>query len=107
MTIQQKGFPGGRRYSQFEQYTFAVVILLGVLARTSLLSKSLWLDEAWVANSVLEPSWRQMFYYERWAQTTPPLVLVSMRGAVHLFGSGEIALRGVPFVAGAGAVVLF
>jgi hypothetical protein len=107
MTIQQKGFPGGRRYSQFEQYTFAVVILLGVLARTSLLSKSLWLDEAWVANSVLEPSWRQMFYYERWAQTTPPLVLLCMRGMVHLFGSGEIALRVFPFLAGAGAVVLF
>jgi hypothetical protein len=107
MTIQGKGLPKRRHYSQFERYSFAIVILLGVLARTSLLSKSLWLDEAWVANSVLEPSWRQMFYYERWAQTTPPLVLVSMRGAVHLFGSGEIALRGVPFVAGAGAVVLF
>ncbi|MBV8890754.1 MAG: glycosyltransferase family 39 protein [Bryobacterales bacterium] len=60
-----------------------------------------------MANSVLEPSWRQMFFYPRWAQTTPPLVLSLMRGAVHLFGSGEIALRLVPLIAGTAAVLVF
>ena len=103
----QKNTFGESLGERLERHAFALVILLGVFTRTLLLSKSLWLDEAWVANSVLEPTWRHMFYYERWAQTTPPLVLVCMRGAVSLFGSGEIALRVVPFVAGAASVVLF
>lgn len=34
---------------------------------------SLWLDGAWVANSVLEPSWGEMFRYETLPQTSPSL----------------------------------
>ena len=56
----------------------------------------MWLDEAWVANSVLSPSLSGMFYYPDWLQTTPPLFLLLTRGAVHAFGMSNAVFRVVP-----------
>jgi hypothetical protein len=60
------------------------------------IGRSLWLDEAWVANSVLEPSLSSMFYYPQWLQSTPPLFLLLVRAAVGLFGISNTAFRIVP-----------
>lgn len=60
------------------------------------IERSLWLDEAWVANSVLEPSLSGMFNYPDWLQTTPPLFLLLVRGAVAIFGLSNFSLRIVP-----------
>ena len=60
------------------------------------IGRSLWLDEAWVANSVNAPSLAGMFYYSDWLQTSPPLFLLLARGAVHAFGLSNISLRIVP-----------
>ena len=60
------------------------------------IGRSLWLDEAWVANSILAPSLHQMFYYPDWLQTSPPSFLLLSRAAVHLVGLSSASLRFVP-----------
>ncbi len=75
--------------------------------RLNLMTRSLYRDEAWVVNSVLSPSLQGMFFYEKWLQTSPPLFLLLVRGSVGLFGTSEIALRLVPWLAAALSVVLF
>jgi hypothetical protein len=74
-------------------------------ARLSLMSRGLYRDEAWVVTSVLSPSLRSMFYYEKWLQSTPPLFLFLVRAAAKLFGNSEIALRLVPWLGGVLSVV--
>jgi hypothetical protein len=58
--------------------------------------RSLWLDEAWVANSIHAPSLHQMFYYPDWLQTSPPSFLLLSRAAVHLLGLSNASFRFVP-----------
>lgn len=75
----------------------AAGLLLAVLALGIYgIGRSLWLDEAWVANSVLAPTLSGMFYYPNWLQTSPPLFLLLTRAAVHAFGLSNVAFRVVP-----------
>lgn len=85
----------------------ACVVVLGATLRSIDLGRSLWLDEAWVANSVLEPRLVDCLYYPAWLQTTPPLLLVGMRGAVSLLGPSNLAFRLVPWMLGVAALVPF
>src|SRR5580692_5828591 len=62
------------------------------------IGRSLWLDEAWVANSIAAPSLHDTFYYPQWLQTSPPLFLLAARGAVHLLGLSNVSLRIVPLI---------
>src|SRR6185369_5173490 len=62
------------------------------------IERSLWLDEAWVANSVHAPTLGGMFYYPNWLQTSPPLFLMLVRSAVGLFGLSTVVLRSVPLL---------
>ncbi len=83
----------------------AAVLLLTVLGLGMYgMGRSLWLDEAWVANSVQSPSLAGMFYYPGWLQVNPPLFLLLVRGAVHLLGASNVTFRMVPLLlAGAAA----
>src|SRR5262245_1585196 len=45
------------------------LLLAGVITRVQFLDRSLWLDEAWVANSIRAPSLQQAIYYDDWLQT--------------------------------------
>jgi hypothetical protein len=58
-------------------------------------NRSLWLDEAWVANSVLD-SFTDMFYYPTFLQTSPPFFLLLVRVVVHVFGAANWSFRAVP-----------
>jgi hypothetical protein len=60
------------------------------------IGRSLWMDEAWVANSVLAPSLSGMFYYPDWLQTTPPLFLLLTRGVIQALGPSNVAFRLLP-----------
>src|SRR5579863_4334225 len=60
------------------------------------IERSLWLDETWVANSVLQPALSGMFNYPDWLQTTPPLFLLLERGVVQVFGLSNFTLRIIP-----------
>jgi hypothetical protein len=89
--------------------TAALAALLagGAAARLHGLGRSLWLDEAWVANSVLEPGVVAMLRYEAWLQTSPPLFLLLVRGAVALAGESNAAFRAVPALFSLAALALF
>jgi len=78
----------------------ATGVLLGFTLILGLygIERSLWLDEAWVANSVHAPTLGGMFYYPNWLQTSPPLFLLLARAAVGLFGLTTVVLRSVPLL---------
>ena len=88
-----------------------IAITLLVLATLAFglygIERSLWLDEAWVANSVHAPTLGEMFYYPGWLQTSPPLFLLLERAIVRVFGLSNAALRGVPVALEIAAVGLF
>jgi len=67
-------------------------LILGIYG----MGRSLWLDEAWVANSVNAPTLGAMFHYPDWLQTSPPLFLLMARGAIRVFGLSDVSLRMVP-----------
>jgi hypothetical protein len=77
----------------------AIILLLAVLALGAYgMGRSLWLDEAWVANSIQARSLRGMFYYPNWLQVNPPLFLLLARAAVHVLGASNAAFRAVPLL---------
>jgi hypothetical protein len=85
----------------------AALLAGGAAARLHGLGRSLWLDEAWVANSVLEPGLVAMLRYEAWLQTSPPLFLLLVRGAVALAGESNAAFRAVPACFSLAGLALF
>ena len=62
------------------------------------LHRSLWLDEAWVANSIRANSLGEVFWGGEWLQTSPPLFLLIARAAVNVSGLSTETLRLVPLV---------
>ena len=79
----------------------------GIVLRVRGMSVSLWMDEAWVANSLMAPSLREMFYYPTWLQTTPPGFLLLARETVNVFGLSPDVLRAVPLLSGIVGLVAF
>lgn len=109
--LSHQGTPQGSpsssgRDSRLEILAFGLVFLAAIWFRVQNIHEPLWMDEAWVANSVLEPSMKEMFWYQHWVQSTPPLVLLLLRMASKLFGPGEESLRLVPLLAGLLALLL-
>src|SRR5579863_3590861 len=100
-------YPSLLRSSFKTQLAFAATLLVGLVLRIHDLGRSLWSDEAWVANSVLTDSLSRMFHYDAWLQTTPPLFLVLVRGTVRTLGLSNYTLRAVPFVLSVLAMALF
>src|SRR5262245_20522322 len=92
---------------------FLVLLVLGglmaaaVISRIHLLDRSLWLDEAWVANSIRAASLQQAIYYDDWLQTTPPLFIALSRLVTAVFGTSNVAFRALPALSGIVSVVLF
>ncbi len=85
----------------------AALLAVGAAVRLHGLGRSLWLDEAWVANSVLAPGLAEMLRYEAWLQTSPPLFLVLVRGAVAVAGETNLAFRLVPALFSLASLLLF
>lgn len=84
-----------------------LMLAVSLPSRLANLNDSLWLDEAWVANSLMAPTWREMFFFERFAQSTPPAFLALSRLLAAVAGFSEVALRILPWLAGmAGLVVM-
>ncbi len=85
-------FKHGRRVA-------GVVLALGVLwMGLAGIHRSLWLDEAWVANSIHANSLGEMLWGGEWLQTSPPLFLLIARAAVNVFGLSTETLRAVPLL---------
>jgi hypothetical protein len=87
-------------------YIIAIgVAVYGVLQRLSGMGRSLWLDEAWVANSVLASSLKGMFYYDAWLQSSPPLFLLMVRAVVSHLRPTNTAFRLIPLLMGILAIL--
>jgi len=84
----------------------AAIMVASLPARLAWLHINLWLDEAWVANSVMSPSIHGMIYYPVWVQTTPPFLLLLMRTWIGIVGATEITFRAIPWAAALFAVPL-
>jgi 4-amino-4-deoxy-L-arabinose transferase-like glycosyltransferase len=83
------------------------LLVAGVVTRVQFLDRSLWLDEAWVANSIQAASLHQAIYYDDWLQTTPPLFIALSRLITALFGTSNVALRALPAFSGIVSVLFF
>jgi hypothetical protein len=79
---------------------FILIFLAGSFVRLHSLNRSLWLDEAWVANSVLTPALNDTFYYGSWLQTSPPLFLIILRCTSNVIRGLPESLRFVPALFG-------
>lgn len=74
------------------------VVAMGIGLRCLGLQRALWIDEAWVIDSVRRASLHDMFFYPDWAQTTPPGVLLLLRAIAPLTGVTPEHFRYLPFV---------
>src|SRR5262245_16464135 len=83
------------------------LLVAGVITRVQFLDRSLWLDEAWVANSIRAASLQQAIYYDDWLQTTPPLFIALSRLVTTVFGTSNVAFRALPALAGIVSVLFF
>ena len=82
-----------------------VMLIATGLTRAHSIDKSLWGDEAWVANAILEPTISESIYYGSWLQTCPPLFLVFHRLTIAVLGFSNKTLRFIPLLFGIVAVV--
>lgn len=87
-----------------------VALLIGALLRIFqyAVNRSLWLDEALLAESVLARGPRTLLLEPlEYGQTAPPGFLLLQELATALLGTGEYALRLVPLIAGLAALFWF
>lgn len=84
----------------------AAVTVVAAMLRVEGAARSLWLDEAWVANAVLEPSLWSAWFYDSWAQTEPPLFIGLTKLISGILGPDESSMRLIPVIAGVVAVPL-
>ena len=102
----------GSGYSRATTAAVGGLTLLALLLRLpSLAERSLWLDEAWLANLVLTPSWGAL-WDEMLGRTlgsvrvapVPPLFVLALRAVALLTGRSELGLRLLPLAASVGCV---
>jgi hypothetical protein len=82
---------------------------IGVLLRVAqyLANRSLWLDEAYLAPTILHRSFAGLLRPPDYGQIVPVGFLVLERAAVAIFGDSEYALRLIPLAAGLASLFLF
>jgi len=98
--------PERTRVDRILLWLMAVGIALRLLRY--LACRSLWLDEAYLADSLLTFSWKQLLTQPLlYWQAAPVGFLLLEKLAILAFGTGEYALRLVPLIAGLISVPLF
>ena len=85
------------------------LLAAGALLRVAqyLSNRSLWLDEAYIAPTILKRSFAGLLWPPDYGQIVPVGFLALVRAAVALFGASEYALRLVPLLCGLAALFLF
>ena len=82
------------------RWAILLLVVIAIPLRIHSLDRSFWLDEAWVANSLLEPDLSSVFYYDAWLQTTPPVFLLLQRLMISVLPVTEQTLRLLPCLFG-------
>jgi hypothetical protein len=85
-----------------------VLIGMGMAIRLDafLLRYCLSTDEAALAHNIINRPWTALLRPLDYAQIAPPGYLLIEKGLISLFGSGEFALRALPFVCGLASLCL-
>lgn len=81
---------------RLEKALLLLAIVLAIWFRMQALDRSLWLDEAWVANSVLEPTVPRMLFYDAWVPSPEPGFLLTSRLVTSWLGPSNLSFRIVP-----------
>jgi hypothetical protein len=76
--------------------TLLLALVCAIWFRVQGLNRSLWLDEAWVANSVLESTVSRMLFYDAWVPSPEPGFLLSSRLVTAWLGPSNRSFRMVP-----------
>lgn len=71
----------------------AVIFVVGFLLRLARVPRVIYLDEAWVVNSTLDLSWRDMLFHPQWLPIPPPGLLIALRGILRFIAPTELALE--------------
>ena len=93
--------------SHFIMLLTIIILCGGVEVRSHSLIRSLWIDEAWVANSAYSKSLGDVFWDGNWLQTNPPMFIIILRIATHAIGYNSELLRIVPYMFGVLSLFLF
>ena len=101
-----------RRIILSRRFWLGLILVVGLALRVGLYleNRSLWLDEAYVANQVLSQSWGEILgnvAYDPNLPGPPVGFLLVEKLLVLIFGNTEYALRLVPQLAALAALVLF
>jgi hypothetical protein len=85
------------------------LVILGIVLRLRmyLFDRSLWLDECFLALNIIRRSPAQFLAPLDNNQAAPLGFLLMEKATVHYLGTGEMALRLVPFICGVAAIFLF
>jgi hypothetical protein len=86
-----------------------VLLVLGVVLRLRqyLFNRSLWLDESLLVLNLLSRSASELLTPLSYHQGAPLGFLMLEQAVIRFFGSGEMALRLIPFLAGLASLFLF
>lgn len=108
---KQSRWQGFTHFLVSRHFCFAL-IGLGILLRLKhyLENRSFWVDEAYVAVSIVSRSWQEIIKHIPLFQHQPKLplgFLLIEKSFVTLFGNHEMALRFFPFVCGIASLFLF
>jgi hypothetical protein len=95
----------GDRVNTLGLIAIALIVVCGTALRARGMSKSLWADEAWVANSTLEKTLAETIHYSAWLQTSPPGFLIMVRWANGVLRLSNASLRVVPLLSGVASLV--
>jgi len=99
----------GRDHSEFRRQLLtglAVALIFGVaifFRLSDLGSRNLWTDEAWVALAAMQPTAQAALAA---GQSTPPFYLLTVWALVQVWGHGELVLRSLSWLFGAGTLGL-
>lgn len=101
---------GRERLSQntiyWSAYIFTILVGIALRLRQYLAVRSLWLDEAFLANNILSRSYSALLQKLDNNQLAPLGFLLSEKAISKIFGGSEIILRTLPFIAGISSVLL-
>jgi hypothetical protein len=104
------GVSGGGKWSLgSDRLITRGLFVLGVVLRLRqyLFNRSLWLDESLLVLNLLNRSASELLKPLSYHQGAPVGFLMLEKAVIHFFGSGEMALRLIPFLAGIASLFLF
>ena len=71
----------------------AVILVAGFVLRLARVPRVIYLDEAWVVNSVLDLSWRDMLFHPQWLPIPPPGLLIALRALLRFLAPTETRIE--------------